>query len=120
MDELRLCRCDLSVCEAMCCYAGVHLLSTEAVMVQSLMEKHKAFFSFLPEAPLERTRDSWKTATKPHEYKNPNFPVEFTRTRCVFCMEDAKCSLQVISELEGYDSWYFKFMACWLHPLYLW
>jgi len=42
-----------------------------------------------------------KTATRPHQYRNAQFPAHFTRTRCVFADEIGT----------------FKPSVCWLFPM---
>src|SRR5262249_44199835 len=46
-----------------------------------------------------------------------DFPAHFTRTRCVFCLEDHKCSLQVLAVERGLHKWTYKPKACWMFPL---
>jgi hypothetical protein len=58
-----------------------------------------------------------KTATRPHEYRNLNFPKHFTKTRCVFADNDGYCELEKISRNKGIHPWTFKPATCWLFPL---
>ncbi|MGH7264111.1 MAG: hypothetical protein ACREMB_04545, partial [Candidatus Rokuibacteriota bacterium] len=96
----RLRRCDLAACEAMCCYDGAYLEPGEEQALTAAVRAHPGFFSFLP-APFV-VDGEWlgrlsgrKTAVRPHEYANPDFPPHFGSTRCVFAFDDGRCSLQV-------------------------
>ncbi len=58
-----------------------------------------------------------KTATRPHDYRNPQFPVHFTRTRCVFADEAGFCELEKFARARGRHPWTFKPSVCWLFPM---
>lgn len=116
--------CDLNVCEARCCYDGVYLDPGEEDRLRALVaEAPKAF----PGVPEEMVVDgSWgdgriqgrKTATKPHAYRSPEFPAHFNRTRCVFCRDDHRCSLQALAIERGEHPWAYKPTGCWLFPMH--
>jgi hypothetical protein len=121
--EPRLHRCDLAVCEAMCCYDGVYLGSDEEARLTATVREHAEFFAFLPSAYVvdgtwqDRLRGR-KTAVRLHAYRNLAYPSHFRRTRCVFAFADGRCSLQVLATGLGEHPWSRKPRACWLHPLH--
>jgi hypothetical protein len=121
ITELRLKQCDISVCEAMCCYDGVYLGDGEEARITQVVQENPDFFSFLPDEFIVdycRGRSSGrKTAIGPHDYQDPHFPAHFTRTMCVFNLPDARCSLQVLATQRGEHPWTYKPMSCYLHPL---
>ena len=111
-------RCDLSHCEGLCCYYGVYLEPGEDRRVRAVVKGNPEFFRFLPKVYLltgQGPGKGVKTATRPYHYRQK--PAHFTETRCVFAMEDARCSLQVLAVGEGRHPWTHKPRACWLHPL---
>jgi len=119
---LLLKRCELTVCEGMCCYDGVYLSDDDEWRIREALASEPEAFRSLP--PSYITEGSWrgiragrKTEVRAHNYKNPEFPRHFTRTRCVFALEDARCSLQVLAERQGKHKWTYKPKACWMHPL---
>ncbi len=118
----RLARCDLAVCEAMCCYDGVYLRPGQEARITATVRAHPEFFAFLPEPFIvdgtwqNRIRGR-KTAVRPHAYRNPAFPPHFDRTRCVFAFPDGRCSLQVLATRLGEHPWARKPRVCWTHPL---
>lgn len=125
-ERLRLRRCDLSICEAMCCHDGVFLNDRDEERIQAAIIGNPKLFEFLPpvpvidaERPLEdgSTEPARRTAVAPYEYKNPEFPQHFSRTRCVFALPDHRCSLQVAASEQGEDPWKYKPRACWMHPI---
>ena len=116
-------RCDLSLCEAMCCYEGVYLKPGEEERINQMVREHRDFFAFLPTQFV--VDGSWqdkmvgrKTAVRPHAYRNPGFPAHFNRTRCVFAFADGRCSFQVLAEQLGEHPWARKPKVCWMHPLH--
>lgn len=121
MEELRLRRCDLAACEAVCCHDGVYLGWGEEERIQALIKEDPAFFAFLPpeavvDGQWEGRVEGRKTATRPFAYRTPP-PAHFSATRCVFTLEDGRCSLQVLAVQRGLHPWSYKPQACWLHPL---
>ena len=58
-----------------------------------------------------------KTATSPHDYRNPDFPAHFPRTRCVFADAQGFCELEKLGRERGMHPWTFKPSTCWLFPL---
>lgn len=117
MTPAKLKACDLAVCEGMCCHDGAWLEPEEARSLRQLVFRRRADLPGLPDRFLEPVEGAHKTATRPHAYRSPEFPAHFPRTRCVFCLPDARCALQVLAEADGVDRWAYKPRACWLHPL---
>jgi hypothetical protein len=122
VSELRLRRCDIAHCEAACCYAGVFLRPGEEARLVETVRAHPEFFAFLPERFVVdgawNARPGRTTAVRPHLYRNPDYPAHFAQTRCVFGLEDGRCSLQVLALARGEHPWARKPRACWLHPLH--
>jgi diadenosine tetraphosphatase ApaH/serine/threonine PP2A family protein phosphatase len=114
-------RCNLSQCEAICCSNGVYLDGKDIGRITDAIAKHPDFFEYLPddfliEGSFEGLASGLKTATKPYQYTRP-IPAHFRSTRCVFCLDDHRCSLQVAAEKSGQHPWTYKPTACWLFPL---
>jgi len=122
-DGLKLCVCDVTRCEAMCCYDGVYLEPQEEAFLRELVERVPALRAHLPE---DFIVDGWwqgeplgrKTATRPHDYRNPDFPAHFARTRCVFADAQGFCELEKLALSRGQHPWTFKPSTCWLFPLH--
>jgi hypothetical protein len=117
----RLARCDLTRCEALCCYDGVYLRPGEEAGLVATVRAHPEVFASLPEPYVVDGR--WKgepgrkTAVRPHAYRRADVPAHFARTRCVFAQPDGRCSLQLLAVARGEHPWALKPRACWLHPL---
>lgn len=122
-SEVRLRVCRLEDCEARCCYDGVYLEFGEEDKLAQIVGSAPAFFASLPDAFV--VDGNWgggrvtgrKTATRPHRYAASDFPAHFTQTRCVFCLDDHRCSLQVLAEKNGLHPWAYKPRSCWMFPL---
>jgi hypothetical protein len=106
----------------MCCHDGAYLDPQEEQFLHELVAKVPQLRAPLPPAyivdgfwngePLGR-----KTATRPHDYRNPRFPVHFTRTRCVFADAMGYCTLEKFARGRGQHPWTFKPSVCWLFPM---
>ena len=119
---LRLCHCDVSQCEAMCCHDGAYLDPEEEQFLHELVAKVPQLRAGLPAQFIED--GYWdgellgrKTATRPHEYRNPGFPAHFPRTRCVFADAVGFCRLETFARARGQHPWTFKPSVCWLFPM---
>lgn len=120
---LRLSVCDVTACEAMCCYDGVYLEPQEEAFLRELVARLPELAAKLPH---EFIVEGWwngrhlgrKTATRPHAYRNPDFPAHFTRTRCVFADAQGFCELEKLARGRGQHPWTFKPATCWLFPLH--
>jgi hypothetical protein len=119
---LKLSRCDLAECEGRCCYDGVYLLPAEEAFLRELVARVPALRAVLPERYI--VDGYWngayfgrKTATRPHEYRHPQYPAHFTRTRCVFADDQARCELEKLARANGLHPWSFKPTTCWMFPL---
>src|SRR5262249_21058344 len=124
----KLTRCELS-CKGMCCYGGVSVDKDTAEVVQQLATERKSDFKKmgldLPENVVAPTE--WHgvvgniTALKPRSWSSvKDYPNHFDETACVFLMDDARCGLQVLSEIDGKHPWYYKPFSCWLLPIKIW
>jgi hypothetical protein len=114
----------------MCCYGGVSVDKDTADVIQKLATERKSDFKKmgldLPEAVVAPTE--WHgvvgniTALKPRPFRSmvEGYPNHFDETACVFLMEDARCGLQVLSEIDGKHPWYYKPFSCWLLPIKIW
>ncbi|MDA8119745.1 MAG: DUF4062 domain-containing protein [Gammaproteobacteria bacterium] len=124
MDKatIKLTRCNITACEAMCCHDGVYLMAEEEIFLKELLLRVPELKEIVPENFIED--GFWngafygrKTATRPHEYKSTQFPAHFPRTRCVFGDDDGLCELEKFARLRGNHPWSFKPAACWMFPL---
>jgi hypothetical protein len=106
----------------MCCYDGAYLLDGEEAFLAELLSKVPALRGSVP---AEFAVDGYwngeffgrKTATRPHDYRNPGYPAHFARTRCVFADDAGFCRLESFARARGQHPWTFKPAICWLHPL---
>lgn len=120
-------RCDLASCHGTCCHDGVYLNPDEARTIGKLATDFADFFNVngieLPANPVVRGSSQGvsglKTATKPVQMDElaEDYPQHFELTNCVFLMDDARCSLQLLSEELGEHPWHYKPFTCWMHPL---
>jgi hypothetical protein len=125
--QRELTRCSLSTCRGMCCYGGVKVDDETATVLQQLaIERVSDFRNMglsLPELVVESTE--WHgvagniTALKPFPFNSlvANYPKHFDQTACVFLLDDSRCGLQVLGELDGKHPWYYKPFSCWLLPI---
>ena len=106
----------------MCCHDGVYLDPQEEEFLRELVQRLPELAARLP---AEFIVEGWwngqhlgrKTATRPHEYRNPDYPAHFPRTRCVFADEQGYCELEKLGRERGPHPWAFKPSTCWLFPL---
>ena len=124
----RVAQCALPDCRGMCCYDGVHLdAPTEAavtILAQTRRPELTAMGLDLPDAvvvdgyvggvPYGR-----KTATRAWAVDAvvKDVPEHFTRTCCVFHLDDGRCGLQVLAVQDGVHPWTYKPSSCWLFPI---
>jgi hypothetical protein len=125
--DRKISRCDIKKCRGMCCYGGVAVDASTANQIQSLATDRKKDFKNLgldlPDHVIITTEWRGKTinntAVRPHNFREtlPDYPKHFENTACVFLMNDARCGLQVLSEIDGHHPWHYKPFNCWLHPI---
>ena len=125
--QRKLARCSLGNCRGMCCYGGVAVDDRTGAVLQKLSAERAADFRDmgleLPETIVNRTE--WGgvpcniTALKPRSFRAAlaNYPEHFEETACAFLMDDARCGLQVLADLDGKHQWYYKPFSCWLLPI---
>src|SRR5579863_8288404 len=114
--------CDIAKCEAMCCHDGVYLSAIEERRLRQIVDGTPELRRRLP---AEYVIDGWwngrllgrKTATRPHAYRNPDWPAHFPRTRCVFADEAGLCELQKLGLQRKHHPWRYKPFTCWMFPL---
>jgi hypothetical protein len=114
--------CDVRQCEARCCYDGVYLQGGEELKLRELVAREPVLRGRLP---AEFIVDGYwdgellgrKTATRPHDYRSPDFPAHFARTRCVFADAAGFCELQKLALAQGLHPWAYKPTTCWMFPL---
>jgi len=122
-DGPRLAGCDITQCEGMCCYDGVYLEPQEEDFLRELVAKVPELRAHLPE---EFIVDGYwdgeylgrKTAVRPEQFRSPDFPAHFTRTRCVFGDSQGYCRLESFARARGQHPWTFKPAVCWMFPLH--
>lgn len=119
---LKLTQCNVRNCEAMCCHDGAYLMGGEEEFLVDLVSrvpdlKAKLPADFVVDGYWQGEPFGRKTATRDHDYKNPNFPSHFPRTRCVFADPDGYCELEKLARSRGLHPWKFKPAVCWLFPL---
>jgi Fe-S-cluster containining protein len=120
--HLKLSRCDISKCEAMCCYDGAYLTFEEEQLIHSLVKDYPNIFTNIPNNYIldgywNNEYYGRKTAVKKHIYKNSNFPEHFSSTRCVFADSLGYCKFEKLARSLNIHPWEYKPSACWLFPL---
>ena len=125
--QRKITRCSLSTCRGMCCYGGVKVDDETAAVLQRLAIERASDFRdmglSLPELVVEATE--WRgapgniTVLKPFPFRElvREYPKHFDETACVFLLDDSRCGLQVLGELDGKHPWYYKPFSCWLLPI---
>ncbi|MGZ8470038.1 MAG: hypothetical protein ACXW61_10745 [Gemmatirosa sp.] len=126
--------CDLRDCRGTCCTEGVTLNAEEAMVLRALVRREgdalRALAPAMPEQPIvsddvgesdEEEDAPARTALVPRAYHGvvAGYPPHFHDAACAFLMPDARCALQALADLRGRPSWYWKPLACWLHPIAL-
>jgi hypothetical protein len=127
-----LVRCALADCRGTCCTEGVTLNAEEAMVLRTLVRREgDALRALAPEMPADPiVRDAEeddeedgpaRTALVPRRYHGvvADYPPHFADAACAFLMPDARCALQALADQRGRPSWYWKPLACWLHPIAL-
>lgn len=114
----------------MCCYGGVAVDRDTADVLQRLAKERKSDFQKmgLELADPVVAPAQWQgvvsniTALKPRAFRSrvKDYPKHFDETACTFLMADARCGLQVLSEMDGKHPWFYKPFSCWLLPIKLW
>ncbi len=106
----------------MCCHDGAYLEPREEQFLHELLAKVPQLRAPLPQSYI--VDGFWdgealgrKTATRPHEYRNPQFPAHFPRTRCVFADAAGWCTLEKFARDRGQHPWTFKPSVCWMFPM---
>lgn len=119
-QPLRLCQ--LNQCRATCCHDGAVLSEDEAAMINEQVATNPQLFPVAKELPfIARREGTLKTSTQPARTNELAyaFPSHFPQTRCVFLDEEHKCTLQLHSMTSGQHPWFYKPLACWMHPILL-
>lgn len=122
MDALKLKRCDLSKCEAMCCHDGVWLTEQDLLKIREAqaLDQHSTLIP-KDEAIIMQEWTSGllypKTAVREFTYSTSEWPSHFPRTRCVFADDQGLCKLETFARIRNENPWKYKPQACWLHPL---
>jgi hypothetical protein len=122
-------RCSLTNCFGMCCYDGASVDAETGAAIQKLASERRSAFEAmgldLPDRVVEQS--NWngvpgtKTVTRPFPYRSlvKDYPAHFNETACVFLLDDGRCGLQILSEQDGRNPWYYKPFTCWLQPIKL-
>jgi hypothetical protein len=129
-----LTRCALADCRGTCCTEGVTLNAEEAMVLRGLVRREEAALRALAPAmpaepivhdPMDDGDDEEdapaRTALVPRRYHGvvAGYPAHFADAACAFLTPDARCALQALADARGQPSWYWKPLACWLHPIAL-
>lgn len=121
--ELPLRLCELNQCRATCCHDGAVLSEDEAKIIAEEVAAHPQSFPPIKDSrPFLTNREgSLKTNTRPATSAElaRDFPSHFSPTRCLFLDDEHKCTLQRHSLSCGQHPWYYKPLACWMHPILL-
>jgi hypothetical protein len=132
-----LTRCALADCQGTCCTEGVTLNAEEAMVLRALVRREDAALRALAPAmpaepivhdPVDQGDDEEdeedapaRTALVPRRYHGvvAGYPAHFHDAACAFLTPDARCALQALADARDRPSWYWKPLACWLHPIAL-
>jgi hypothetical protein len=128
--QRKISRCVLASCRGTCCYGGVRVDEDTAEVLQELSVDRASDFREmglnLPSTVVAKTE--WQgvpgtiTVLKSFPFRSlvAEYPAHFDETACTFLMDDGRCGLQVLGELDGKHPWYYKPFSCWLLPIKLW
>lgn len=118
--QVRMHVCQLSDCAGACCANGAFLELDEGPVIEQLVDGNLELMQSLgvsvDEALIANVSrgsgrpPSARTATKSVD----GGPAS---RMCTFWMTDGRCALQVVGTTDGRHPWYYKPVACWLHPL---
>lgn len=113
---------DCARCQSKCCYDGVYLSDRDAQKLTSFVNDHSEFFTnlkadFIVQGNWKGLEHLKKTNVRPFEYEG-DYPKHFGKTRCVFCSDDGRCSLQVAATELQMHPWAVKPQACWSFPIH--
>lgn len=123
--ETPLRACDLRECRATCCHDGAVLTQAEADGMTAALRLHRSQLeSYGVDTSAEtmvcdRERKAWRTAVRESssEERAEEFPPHFPKTRCVYLDEMHRCAWQRLAMDLGKPAWFYKPIACWMHPL---
>lgn len=115
--------CNLKDCQGLCCHEGCEPYEEETKVIKELIVKQRLFFDSvgidLSTSPFYVNEDGEERTRKvPYTYTAP-IPSHFSHTACVFRDNKNRCSLQMLGATEEKPSWWYKPLACWLHPIVL-
>ncbi len=126
LSRFKLKGCKLQDCQGNCCHDGAVLRKDEVETLLKVIEENSEFFKLYnidkEDMPFVRGADGeWQTQTveSDHYEACSEFSQSFQQTRCRFLTNDSKCMFQILADKNGRHSWYWKPLACWLHPLVL-
>lgn len=109
-------------CQAKCCYDGAYLLKGEEEKIQEFVNQYPEYFKdinlpFIVDGDWKEMESERKTNKQPFNGYDNDFPEHFTKTRCVFAMENGECSLQRVATDLQLHPWKIKPRACWSFPI---
>jgi len=122
----RLARCMPYSCQGSCCYDGTFVEPDEQEVLEGVLTEKADHFATLgieiPKKAFVPTRwpdtPGTQTALKSKDFSGvPDFASHFTNTSCFMLMESGECSLERIACSQGRHRWFYKPLACWLHPI---
>lgn len=109
-------------CQSKCCYDGVYITGEEEKNIKEFVENHKEYFKDIPTPYI--VDGDWPGMTKTRKTEkvekidyNDTYPKHFTKTKCIFELENGECKLQRIATDEQMHPWSIKPKACWLFPI---
>ena len=125
--ERKLQPCALERCRGTCCCEGVYVNEEVAAVIEAICKKNVDFFREigldLPDKVIITESggegDSLRTPLRSFPFHElvEDYPEHFNDTACCFLLNDGRCGLQMLAEVEGRHPWFYKPQACWLHPI---
>ncbi len=121
-DEPLMQPLDCARCDGRCCYDGVYVTTAEEARIRSFMKEHPDYFRLVPDPFLEEGEWGFlfggkRTLRRPYQYSRSDFPRHFTKTKCVFALDNGECSLQRAATDLWLHPWKYKPELCWEFPL---
>lgn len=109
-------------CQSKCCYDGVYISSEEESAIKTFVEKYKDQFSdinipYIVNGDWPGMQSSRKTEKVEKNDYDETYPKHFTKTKCIFELENGECKLQRIATDNQLHPWKVKPKACWAFPI---
>lgn len=121
-DDVYLCATDCNKCQSKCCYDGVYVSKDEEENIIEFVNNYKEEFEniktpYIVDGNWPGMRSQRKTEKVDKLDYDETYPKHFTKTKCIFELENGACQLQKVATEKQLHPWKVKPKACWLFPI---